>query len=222
MAIGILKTGSPPEPLQSRFATYPRMFEALLGPDQDYRVFDIEAGEVPDLSPGVDGYVITGSPAGVYDHLPWIAPLEGFLRKARGRTRLVGVCFGHQIMAKAFGGRVEKSAKGWGVGLQTYGLAGHEPWMDKTPSIAIPVSHQDQVIEPPQGARVVGGNGFCPFGVLAYDDLSISMQCHPEFSTAYATALVEARAERLGALTSPAVRSLQAPNDCARDRTWFA
>jgi len=222
MIIGILETGRPPRALQPRFGTYPDMFEALLGPGHDYRVFDVQAGSLPDPDAPFDGHVITGSPAGTYDDLPWIAPLEEFLRAVKGRTKLVGVCFGHQIMAQAFGGRVEKSAKGWGVGLQSYAMSTRETWMDSTAPIAIPVSHQDQVVEAPPDARVIGGNDFNPFGVLAYEDArAFSLQSHPEFAPDYATALIEARAEQLGDLAAPAVRSLQAPNDCARVGGWI-
>jgi GMP synthase-like glutamine amidotransferase len=222
MIIGILETGRPPRALRPRFGTYPDMFEALLGHGHDYRVFDVQAGNLPDPDAPFDGHVITGSPAGAYDDLPWIGPLEGFLRAVKGRTKLVGICFGHQIMAQAFGGRVEKSAKGWGVGLQTYAMSAREPWMDSTAPIAIPVSHQDQVVEAPSGARVVGGNDFNPFGVLAYEQArAISLQCHPEFAPDYATALIEDRAEQLGALAPPAVRSLQSANDCARVGGWI-
>jgi len=115
MIIGILETGRPPRALQPAFGSYPDMFKALVGPGHDYRVFDVQAGELPAPDATFEGHIITGSPAGAYDDLPWIAPLEDFLRAVKGRTKLVGICFGHQIMAQAFGGRVEKSTKGWGV-----------------------------------------------------------------------------------------------------------
>ena len=222
MIIGILETGRPPRSLQPRFGGSPEMFEALIGPGHDYRVFDVQAGVLPDPAARFDGHLITGSPAGAYDDLPWIAPLEDFLRAVKGRTSLVGICFGHQIMAQAFGGRVEKSERGWGVGLQTYAMTALEPWMDSAAPIAIPVSHQDQVMAAPPGARVIGGNSFNPFGVIAYEGAkAISLQCHPEFAPDYAAALIEARAEQLGALAAPAVRSLQSPNDCTRVGGWI-
>ena len=99
-----------------------------------------------------DAYVITGSAAGAYDDLPWIAPLSNFLTDVKGRAKLVGVCFGPQMMAQAFGGQVVKSPKGWGVGLHTYRITTKEPWMDSAAPIAIAVSHQDQVVALPPGA----------------------------------------------------------------------
>jgi len=222
MTIGILETGEPPDALRPRFGSYADMFKRLLGAEHDYRVFQVQAGDLPDPTVAIDGYVITGSPAGAYEDLPWIPPLEDFLRSTDHHTPMIGVCFGHQIMAQAFGGKVEKSPKGWGVGLHTYDIAAREPWMGDAAPIAVPASHQDQVVEAPPMARVVGGSAFTPFGMLAYDDRrAISIQSHPEFEPAYATALIELRAERLGPLMQPAVQSLQTPNDCARVGGWF-
>ena len=96
-------------------------------------------------------------------------------------------------MAQAFGGRVIKSPKGWGIGLHRYRVRRRLAWMDDAATIASPASHQDQVVEPPPGAIVLAASDFTPFGMLAYDDASISLQLHPEFDPAYAKALIEAR-----------------------------
>src|SRR4051812_19780183 len=126
--IGILKTGRPPKPAIERFGTYPQMFEQLLGEDAyAWRTYDVDGGELPATPTECDGYLITGSSAGVYEDLPWIAPAEDFLRAAKGKAALVGVCFGHQLMAQAFGGKVIKSPKGWGVGEHVYEVMADEP-----------------------------------------------------------------------------------------------
>ena len=163
MRLGILKTGAPPEPLAATFGGYPDMFRRLLGEDRyDYAVFDVEAGELPARPQDCDAYLVTGSSAGVYDPLPWIGELKGFLRHAKGRAGLVGVCFGHQVMAEAFGGQVIKSPKGWGVGLQTYEVAAPQAWMDGGTGLSLAASHQDQVVAPPPGASVVAASAFTP------------------------------------------------------------
>ena len=118
------------------------MFATVLGEGFETETFDAVNGPLPDVG-AFDGVMITGSPAGVYDDLPWIPRLLDWIRSARGRTRLVGICFGHQAMAQALGGHVEKSERGWGVGLHTYGVTGQEPWMGAaatipTTKIAIP------------------------------------------------------------------------------------
>src|SRR5580704_14250338 len=224
MTIGILETGQPPRSLQPRFGAYPAMFQGLIGPERDYRVFDVAAGELPDPDAPCEAYLVTGSPVGVYDDLPWIATLGDFLRAVKGRAKLVGVCFGHQMMAEAFGGKAIKSPKGLAIGLHEYALATKEPWMDSTASIAAAVSHQDQVVALPPGARAVGGSAFTPMGVIAYDDQpAVSMQCHPEFSPAYAQALLETRwAEtHLGDRAKAAIAELERPNDHARLGGWI-
>jgi len=226
LRLGILETGAPPESARERFGDYPSMFRDLLGPQAyAYTTFDVAGGTLPAAVEAADAYVVTGSSAGVYDPLPWIEPLKDFLRAARGRAPLIGVCFGHQVMAEAFGGKVIKSPKGWGVGLHRYDVLAQEPWMDgASDRIAVAASHQDQVVELPQGARVVAASDFTPFGMLAYDDQpAISIQLHPEFDPAYATALIETRrgSRYTEDQADAAVASYQAPNDRQRVGRWI-
>lgn len=228
MKIGILETGRPPEDLLRDHGAYSTMLTRLLDPDQDRyecAVFDVQAGVLPKDPASCDGYLITGSPAGVYDGHGWIGELKAFLQDASGRAKLVGVCFGHQIMAEAFGGSVEKSVRGWGVGLHRYRLTARPDWIEAdVESFAVPCSHQDQVVAPPPSADVLAANDHTPFAALAYrDQPAISFQGHPEFSPAYAVALAERRrGTRLSdAQVDEAVRSLQAPDDRLRVAGWI-
>jgi GMP synthase-like glutamine amidotransferase len=185
----------------------------------------VPAGDYPDRPEACDGYILTGAAAGVYDGDPWIDQLLQFLRAAKGRAKLVGICFGHQAMAQAFGGTVIQSPKGWGVGLHTYGVETHRPWMDQTPAFSLSASHQDQVVELPPAATVIAGSDFCPLGTLAYDDgMTISCQLHPEFAPDYSIALIEGRrGQRIpDDLAAQAVESLKTPDDHARFADWIA
>lgn len=225
MKLGVLKTGRPPNPAIAEFGTYPDMFMDLLGRDAyAWRVYAADEGEYPAAPEDCDAYIVTGSAAGVYESDPWIGQLMAFLRGAKGRAKLVGVCFGHQAMAQAFGGRVIKSPKGWGIGAHDYAVAAAEPWMDGAPAIRLPASHQDQVVEAPPGADVFLASDFTPFAGLAWrDQPAISIQPHPEFQPAYARALIEARRGRVyaDADADRAVASLQGPDDRGRVGGWI-
>ena len=220
--IAILKTGAPPPALTGRHGDYPAMFGPLLGAGYETAVFDCQAGEWPDAA-AFDAAIITGSSAGVYEPEPWIADLLDWIRAAKGRTRLIGVCFGHQAMAQALGGRVEKSERGWGVGLHRYEVVSAEPWMiPPAATVAIPVSHQDQVVERPPQARVILCSDFTPLAGLAWDDDAVSLQGHPEFTPAYAADLTGGRRERIGAaVVDPALESLKQPDDRALVGEWL-
>jgi GMP synthase-like glutamine amidotransferase len=220
MKLAILETGRPPGDLAERFGDYPDMFERMLGDGFDVRALDVANGELPPDPAAFDAYLITGSPAGVYDDLPWIAGLCDFIRSAKA-SKMVGVCFGHQAMAEALGGRVEKSDKGWAVGLHRYAVKRAYPWMDGASDIAAPVSHQDQVVEQPPGTEVIASSQFTPFAALAWTDRpAISFQFHPEFAPEFAKALIEHRRDRLPD-PDAAIASLDAPNDRARVAAWI-
>jgi GMP synthase-like glutamine amidotransferase len=222
--LAILETGAPPEGPRQIYGDYPSMFRNLLGQDAyHYTTFDVAAGALPSAVDDHDAYLVTGSSAGVYDSLPWINPLKSFLVSAKRRVPLVGVCFGHQIMAQAFGGQVIKSPKGWGVGLHSYEVRQSEPWMDPTPTITVPASHQDQVVIPPPGATVLASSDFTPFGMLAYGNHAASIQLHPEFEPAYAKALIEDRRGNryTDAQADQALASFQSADDRSRVGGWL-
>ncbi|MHB8286288.1 MAG: glutamine amidotransferase-related protein [Caulobacteraceae bacterium] len=224
MKVGILEAGAPPAALAGQFDGYADMVLSLLGPDFAGQAYDVRAGELPQSATACEAWVITGSSAGVYDPDPWIAPLMAFVQQASGQAPMIGVCFGHQLMAQAFGGQVIKSPKGWGVGLHSYDVDRPAAWMDAAGPVRLAVSHQDQVVAiGPNGERI-GGSAFTPFGMVAYPERrAFSIQAHPEFAPDYAAALVDSRRGRpFDAPTADAaVQSLAGPNDRDRVAVWL-
>ncbi len=228
MRISIIETGAPPDPLAARHPTYPLMMERMLAPLAPHFSFTswptFRDRSLPTIS-DFDGLLITGSPAGVYEVHDWIAPLEELIRAtaAAGKPQ-VGICFGHQLMAQAFGGEVKKSDKGWGVGVHQYDVTADAPWMIPAQGkISCAVSHQDQVTAPPPGAKTIAGSGFCEFGALAYaQGPAISFQMHPEFDHDYASDLIRVRRNRFGEeLSDAGLASLRKGSDRGVMAQWI-
>jgi GMP synthase (glutamine-hydrolysing) len=195
MKIGILETGRPPEQLQPQFGTYPAAFEKLLH-DQGFEFASWAAleGDIPDSIHLADGWLITGSRFGAYEDHDWIPPLEAFLRDAYAASiPIVGICFGHQILAQALGGTVEKFSGGWSVGRVEYQLdISDEP-------VPLYAWHQDQVTQLPADATVVGSTDFCRYAALRYGDRALTVQPHPEFNADFIQSLLHARRDVLPA-----------------------
>lgn len=203
MRIGILETGEVSEEFRPRHGSYPDMFEALfaqVAPDLAFFTVSIVQGEFPAAPEDAEGWLVTGSRHGVYDPLPWIAPLGAFLRDClEARVPVAGICFGHQILAQALGGEAGKAERGWGIGVHDYELLHRPEWLAQVPKrFAMQAMHQDQVTRLPDGAQVLARSDFCPIAAAVYGPMeapdAISVQPHPEFDAAYSGALVEARA----------------------------
>ena len=227
MKLGILKTDAVRPEWVPQFGEYPDMFIALLkkvDPTLAFRVYDVELGEYPADIDEVDAYLITGSKSSVYDGKPWIAALMEFVRELdRRHKKLVGICFGHQLVAHALGGRTEKSPKGWGVGLHTHRFTEAPAWHDQEDlDLDILVSHQDQVVANPPGAKVLARSDFCENAVCQIGDHILTFQGHPEFVPGYSREIMEYRREMLGEPVYRAgVASLAAPPQGERVARWI-
>jgi GMP synthase-like glutamine amidotransferase len=225
MQIGILKTGEPPAGLGAPVPSYPEMIRSVFGPGYISHDFDVTKGVLPAHQSPLDAYVITGSASGVHDAESWIAHLRDWLKALNPKIPLIGICFGHQIMAEAYGGAVERSSHGWAGGLREYQVKHCEPWMDEVSRFLLPIAHQDHVVLPPASSRVIAANAVCPFAALSYTERrALSFQAHPEFTRDYAALLTDFQL-RQGSITASeahrAKESLRLSNDCARVVSWI-
>ncbi|MBF9035533.1 type 1 glutamine amidotransferase [Rhodobacterales bacterium HKCCE2091] len=217
MLIGILQCGHLPEDLAAEYGAYDSLFRKLLGGrGYEFRTWNAVDMEFPDSPEDADAWLVTGSRHGVYEDLPFIAPLLQFIRDIRDAgTPLVGICFGHQAVAQALGGRVEKFAGGWSLGRVGYPVNGH--------ALNLVAFHQDQVVERPEGAEVLASTPFCENAILAYGDRILTIQPHPEFDAGFTRDLLEARGKVLPAdLVTGAAASLDQPLDTAATADMMA
>lgn len=231
MHLGVLQTGRIPDTMTDRYDEYPEMFAKMYqGAAPDLRVsgFAVLDSQFPDGPTVCDAWLVTGSKYGVYDDEPWIEPLKEFLRAARtAQVPMIGICFGHQIMAEAFGGRAEKFQDGWACGVHDYHMEQTPGWLgENRPGFSMHAMHQDQVTELAADATVLATSKFCSNAMLTYGDPeapdAISIQPHPEFAVDFARELVEVRAGELIPLekSAPALESFGRAVDGAAFVEW--
>jgi GMP synthase (glutamine-hydrolysing) len=202
---------------------YPDMFRRLFDGHDDVElvVYDVIDGELPADPSECDAWITTGSRHSVNDHHPWIRRLEDFVRDvAREEVPFIGICFGHQLIAKALGGSVVESDRGWGVGIKEVEVRGD---IGLGTSYRVLNSHRDQVDRLPPGAEVLGWSEHCPVAMIGVGENLIGIQGHPEFETEYSRTLMEARRGHLipEETVDAGLATLAAPPDSGRLSDWI-
>jgi GMP synthase (glutamine-hydrolysing) len=213
MKIGILQCGHLRDEIKAVHGDYFALYQRMLaGHGFSFGGWSVVDMDFPASVDDCDGWLLTGSRHGAYDDLPFIAPLEDFVRSAYAEAvPLAGICFGHQLIAQALGGKVEKFDAGWAMGRHAYAF-------DDIGEVALNAWNQDQVVEKPADATVVATSPFCRYAALAYGDRAYSVQPHPEFSNDFIADLLRVgRQNRLypEAAMDKAAANLSEPPDNA-------
>ena len=200
------------------------LLNPLSAPDVTFTNYQVVDGIFPSDVSAYDGYIITGSRHGVYEDLPFIAPLMRFIQECYAKDiPQVGICFGHQAIAQALGGHVEKSSKGWGVGIRKVNVVEITNWMEKSSdTLDLIYVHQDQVTQLPKGATALAGDTFCPNAAFAIGNSVFSVQGHPEFDKDYVHELLAIRGKDMGdEVTKAASASLAGGHDGPLVGQWI-
>jgi GMP synthase-like glutamine amidotransferase len=230
MRIGLLQC----DHIEDRFAgvseDYPALFAARFGQfgaaygTPHWRVYDLPAGQFPSSIDEFDLCLITGSRASVYEDLPWVAQLLDWIRRLwQAQIPTAGICFGHQAIAQALGGQVEKAETGWGGGVHRLTVTHSEAWMEPfQPSLDLLYLHQDQVVRLPQGAASLGRTDHCREAFYRIGKTMLGLQAHPELSPAYLATVLADRRERMGEqVVEEALASLSRPTDACVVARWI-
>ena len=203
MKIGLLLCDHLDPNIAEGIGDYTELYPAAFSPvGIDLVVYEVTAGQLPTSTSECEGWIVSGSRKSAYEDLPWIGDLCEFIQTAAAdRIPQMGVCFGHQLIASALGGEVEKSTKGWGVGAKEFEVVSTAPWMQADPPIStfrMLMSHQDQVMRLPDGAELLARADYCPVAAYRLEDYVFSVQGHPEFVPALSEKLIQARRSTLG------------------------
>lgn len=202
MTLGVLLCDHVCQELQPIGGDYPEMFSKLFadhapeGIEVRLRFYDVIRGDYPDQLDECDGYLTTGSAVSVNDDEPWIEKLAEFVRFLhQQQAKLFAICFGHQMIAKALGGKVDISERGWGVGVHKVAVSKEEPWMDPSDGYYHVIgSHQEEITQLPPDSVVLASTAHCPVAMFRCGSL-VGIQGHPEFGATYAKGLLRMRSE---------------------------
>ena len=205
-------------------AVFGRLFDHVENAQVNMTIFDISAGDYPDDPAAFDGFLVPGSSRSVYEDEPWIHDLAAYYRTLQAAgSKLVGICFGHQMLAHALGGETIKSPKGWGIGMKSFEVYQQEDWMEPPLKLfKVLMSCQDQVVTLPPNSTVLAGSDFCEVGVFKVGETMLGIQGHPEFLPQFSEMLMDARTDRIPADTIAAARAtLSTPADTKELATWI-
>ncbi len=198
MRVAILQCDSVLDKFQPQFGDYPEMISGMFADSNAsllFDTFDCRLDKFPDDIDIYDFYITTGSKSSVYDDSDWIRQVITFIKKLNHhKKKFIGICFGHQLIAMACNGKVEKSNKGWGIGVAENHIFKKPSGVKETPvTINILASHQDQIIKLPEDTTVIAGNAFCPNFIVQWGNNFLSIQGHPEWNREYSRALINDR-----------------------------
>ena len=227
MKIAILQCDSVLPQFLKSFPDYPEMIKVLfsnIDPAIQFQTFNVQENQYPADLRQFDAFVTTGSKSSVYDGDTWISALEQFLVSINDQNKkLIGICFGHQLVAQVFGGKTEKSQKGWGVGIHSSTIKIEKSWMQpELNTLNLVVSHQDQVSQLPPGAELIAGHDFCPIFMFQLGENILTVQGHPEFNKFYAETMMNYRKEKIGENTlKTGLNSLTLPTHEQQVARWF-
>ena len=213
MKIGILQCGHTPDEVYARHGDFSTLFEEMLaGHGFHFDTWNVVDMEFPAGSGDADGWLVTGSKHGAYEDHPFIPTLEDFIRQAHtNRKPMIGICFGHQIIAQALGGRVVKHPGGWAIGR-------HDYTFDDLGQVALNAWHQDQVVALPPDAVVTGSSPFCPNAAMRIGNHIKTVQAHPELTNPVVADYIAARrgtGDYPDQLMADAERNLALSNDAS-------
>jgi GMP synthase-like glutamine amidotransferase len=203
LIIGVLQCDELDADVRQRYGSHFDMVQRLLRPlddNLDFKKYQATRLELPQSVDECDAYIIPGSKFSVYDKLEWIRQLQQFvIMLHRQQKKMVGICFGHQLIAHTLGGKTEKFSGGWVVGIMSSRVCDHQSWMQpqkKTFSLA--VTHQDQVSALPPAAEIYAENEQCAISGFKLGESIITFQGHPEFSHDYLKSIMERRHDLMG------------------------
>ena len=197
------------------YVSYGAMTETMFaaaGVPWQFERFNTTRGEYPDSFDAYDAVLLTGSKADSFSDEPWVRTLrERTTELLRQRKKLLGICFGHQLIACCLGADVGRAPQGWGMGRMSY------EWIGATPlksTLNLLASHQDQVRSLPEGATLLARSEFCPIAAYSVGDHVFCIQPHPEFVEDYSAWILSKRPESVSADRRARVRSDMAlPHD---------
>ena len=195
---------------------------APLMPDAEFTVYSVKDGQFPTDESIYDGWIITGSPASVHDVDPWLEALFALIRRIVDRgTPLFGACFGHQAIAMALGGHVAENPGGWVFGTTETEVTSPAPWMTTGP-LRQYAAHIEQVVDLPEGAKVVMTNASCPVGGFVIGNHVFTTQYHPEMTHGFIGALIDELADQKpGDVITTARASLNQTAENGRFGRWI-